>query len=271
MNKQELVQSLVGGDTDGVIDLVERLINVEESGGGSTPVEWTIGDDGNIEISPSSNLDASLFSVVAPDGFGDNSPTGDLAKLVAEDGTIILEVDTWGDLTLQAALDSNAFLTIKDDDGQTSISTTALTVGSGTTFFQISHGAFNASADDESSSFVISNFKAGPNGGGDPDVNPYIFAIQGGDGAGAGGGYLFTVGLQGGISVWNGQGPADAETWRVTSDGYEVLLASFEPEDNRISPGEVWSYYDDTNGAAKYWRKAKTADGTIVKTSSIMS
>jgi hypothetical protein len=59
--------------------------------------------------------------------------------------------------------------------------------------------------------------------------------------------------------------PDNDEAWGVTEDGYESLLARPIPADADIRTGEVLSWYDDTNGAAKFYRRGKTADGTVVQ------
>jgi hypothetical protein len=53
--------------------------------------------------------------------------------------------------------------------------------------------------------------------------------------------------------------------WGITPAGQEVLLASPEPADGDIAPGQLFSYFVATNGAAKHVRKGKTLDGTVVK------
>lgn len=60
-------------------------------------------------------------------------------------------------------------------------------------------------------------------------------------------------------------------TWGVSPDGYEVSVTLPEPADDLIQPGQVFSYFDATNGAAKFVRKGKTLDGTVVKVESAMT
>lgn len=61
------------------------------------------------------------------------------------------------------------------------------------------------------------------------------------------------------------------KAWWIDDDGYESGISQPEPPDESIEPGQWKAWYDDTDGAAKYKRKARTADGTIVVTSANMT
>jgi hypothetical protein len=58
--------------------------------------------------------------------------------------------------------------------------------------------------------------------------------------------------------------------WAV-EDGYEWTGARPAPADGTVGNSQVFNYYDATNGAAKFVRKGKTADGTLVKNVSRLS
>lgn len=69
--------------------------------GGSLPAEWTV-TSGALATAPTDDTVAALLEVTAPTGFEDNSSDGQLMRLVAEDGTVVGYVDTYGDILFAA-------------------------------------------------------------------------------------------------------------------------------------------------------------------------
>lgn len=65
--------------------------------------------------------------------------------------------------------------------------------------------------------------------------------------------------------------PIPGAAWWISQGGVEAMFTADEPADGDINPGECFSFFDATNGAAKFIRKGKTLDGTVVRVESAMT
>jgi hypothetical protein len=82
-------------------------------------------------------------------------------------------------------------------------------------------------------------------------------------------GYIWTLRIPG---SGNSRGtPLNDDVWGISPHGHETNWANSEPADEDIQPGQVYSWFDATDGAAKFNRKGKTLDGTVVRMSSPMT
>lgn len=102
----------------------------------------------------------------------------------------------------------------------------------------------------------------------EPKPEPKFYMTDG-DGT-----YRFSVDPSAGaaMAAWDGEGNAGQNvSWQITSSGYEVTTQRAAPSDADIQPGQVFSYFDATDGAAFYVRKGRTMDGTLVETRSALA
>lgn len=83
-------------------------------------------------------------------------------------------------------------------------------------------------------------------------------------------GYVFSGGVPGPLYVYDPAGVV-SYCWWIGKQGHEIIKSLPAPDPDDILPGEVFSYFDDTNGAAKFIRIGKTADGTLVTVETAMS
>lgn len=77
---------------------------------------------------------------------------------------------------------------------------------------------------------------------------------------------------QGSIMVWRGgEEPNEEVIWWIVQDGgWEAANSLAPPTDDQLEVGSVYGWWEDTDGAAKFIRRGKTADGTVVQTVSDM-
>lgn len=239
--------------------------------GGGLPSQWTIDAHGAAVIEPDDPTAEGLFTIAAPADFeNQTNGNGDLLLLLAGDDTQILEVDTYGNITVKSATGPAAALRLNRLDTQhiATLTDSSLTFSDhGVPVAQITNNArfigesLQLSQDDADAALVTITASAAPTALGAEN----LLEVWGGNGP------LVTFPFNGGLFVWDGEGSDTGNLSWWIYQGWEAMTHQVEPEDSQIAPGQVFSFYDASNGAAKFVRKGKTLDGTVVRVESNMT
>lgn len=280
------VEAALGGrgGVEAAADSDTSLLSGLGAGGGSLPTEWEADEGGGLNIALTDEASGGIF-ITAPGDFAD------LLLRAKVGATTIFKLDPAGTIHsvhlasmssnlapvsipegfLAIAVPSNNLPALHIDsslsaDGQRAIDVVGINDGGMSIFADGSMQISPSGKENPCFTIHAPGEQNRDNGG----IN-FIFNVE------SASTYLFTIEIEGGITVWDGGGgnkeggATDNRTWWVTHDGYEAAQQRPAPNDADILPGQAFSYFDATDGSAHFVRRGRTLDGTLVQVSSAMA